>query len=635
MLISTNHLLNIVTANNQALKEVAKENKGDAKSLTSAMIKDRGVETVLKELFSDAITANKTGTTNSKLLDTLKNSAVFKDIGTPQNELKSLQNMIASEPKLAKFQAPIDKLLVDIKNMNEGTLKQQIDKSGVFLESKLSPSAVKNTLSPKLQDILLQIRGELSTSSSSAAKEALGLIDKMLTSPSPASSTPQAVSNDLKSLLNILKSLPEMKHDANTKTVANLTNSLEKMVNDGTLLESKVQNSLASATQKATFSLQIKELLTQLGSSLANSTLPKADAMIKQIQNLLKQADLFVKPDTPAQVSVKAVPNTMLNDLSALKGDIIKNPSISITAASNMVNKIDALIQGLSQNPSDPGMQNNLKGLLTQIKSILPNNQTLNTLISKLDSLMLLASTPPKADIMGLADNLKPLLENLKGSLSQMTDGTARPQEILNLANKIEAALKEGNLLNPQLGSKTPEAFLKQELSHDLKSVISQMREEIAANANMPKAAELTKHIDRLALQIDYQQLVSYASSSNYIFFPFSWDMFEEGSLSFKKLDKEKYYCEIDIKLKEFGRINMMLALYDKNKFDLSMFSKSKEFRELVKENMKNLKTALNTIGLVPVNIRLLELKEEEAQKEKENYMQYAGDDGLGINIRV
>lgn len=650
MLVSTQSFLNIInTNNNQALKEAVKQIEENP-SKSAAILKDKNLQDILKNLFSDAVSAQKTGTTNTKILETLKNSPVFKNLGSVSNELKSLLNLVSNEPKLTKFAPALAAFAKEITTIDEATLKNQLDKSGVFLESKLSPNSAKNILSDKLQNILLQIKGELSNSSNTISKEAVTLIDKMLSS---AVTNSADITNDLKSLLNILKSLPHMKLDINTKTIANLTQNLEQLSKQGVLIESKIQNSLAATGDKTNMNSSIKDLLLYLKAEVAkNTTMPNNTKIMQQIDKLLSTADIFSKiQQKPFQSITQAVQN-LTNITQEIKANIQNTSNLQTNQLMQNITRLESLAYQLNtfetksfgQNTAfqdRPNITANLNQTMLDLKAAIQTllAQTQTAITPQIDKLLSIqnillgTNQNPSGTAFNIANNLEPLLSNLKASLNSLSQGNVQPYEILKLTNQIENIIKNENILNPQVPKEPYQNILKQEIATDMKAILSQIKEEVA-NINPQRSADFLKHIDKMMLQIDYHQLFSYVSSSNSIYFPFSWDQLEEGSLSFKKLDKEKFYCEIDITLKDYGRINMMLVLYDKNKLDLSMFNSNEKFKKLVKEHLQTLKKALNSIGLIPVNIRLLEQKTEEKNKEKEIF-NLNHNIGFGVDIRV
>jgi len=137
---------------------------------------------------------------------------------------------------------------------------------------------------------------------------------------------------------------------------------------------------------------------------------------------------------------------------------------------------------------------------------------------------------------------------------------------------------------------------------------------------------------------MDFYQLNSLVSNSNYVYVPFFWEMLEDGSINMKKTEEEKFFCQINLTLKDFGKVDLMLGLYDKNKLDLTIYAQREHFKIAIRENIQNLKIALNSVDLIPVNIKLLDMKDE---KEKETPSQvylnnsYNQTINSGIDIRA
>jgi len=83
-----------------------------------------------------------------------------------------------------------------------------------------------------------------------------------------------------------------------------------------------------------------------------------------------------------------------------------------------------------------------------------------------------------------------------------------------------------------------------------------------------------------------------------------------------KKGEEDKFYCQINLTLKDFGKIDLMLGLYDKNKLDLTIYAQREHFKVAIRDNMQKLKIALNSVNLIPVNIKLLDMNEDEKKRE-------------------
>ena len=222
MEISNNAHINILIPNdNQSLKTVLKQ--ADIQQLISSSKDGNSVRDIIKNLFSDTVTGSKS---NEAVQNMLKNSRVFKDMGNFTAQLKELQNIIKNDPKLAKFEAIIKSFLISIENLDENVLKEQLGKSGVFLESKLGDTLKTNNLPNKIQNILIQLKQELSNLNTPQAKEILNLIDKLLNSKE---NTQNTLTKDLNTILNTVKNLNELKNLPNMQKLVNQITQLQSL----------------------------------------------------------------------------------------------------------------------------------------------------------------------------------------------------------------------------------------------------------------------------------------------------------------------------------------------------------------------------------------------------------------------
>ena len=86
-------------------------------------------------------------------------------------------------------------------------------------------------------------------------------------------------------------------------------------------------------------------------------------------------------------------------------------------------------------------------------------------------------------------------------------------------------------------------------IQNDMKALLLQVQGELTSKIDS-NSQETLKQIDRLITQIEYHQLQSLVSNSNNVYIPFLWDILDEGSISMKKIDEDKFYCEINLSLK-------------------------------------------------------------------------------------
>ena len=537
MFVSNNNLLNILLPNdNKVLKEALKE--ADSKTLEQ-IIKNNtsSVNDVLKDLFDNLKNGTKS---NTSIENILKNSTAFKELGNASTNIATLLENISQDENLQKFKPIIENFLKNIKDMDANTLKEQLKNSGVFLESKMA-----QTPNTKIETILNQIQNLIKEINTPQTKQVHELISKLLQNPN---------SNDfnanLKTLTTALQNLNNSLSTPQTQNLSTLVNQLKTVINDASLIESKIENNPVSNTTLATkenINTQTKELLNQLKNEIIqNPILQNNKTIMPLLENLLKMDNFFSK-----------------------------NENISTLISQNSLNNLNSFTSNFSSN-------------------------------------------------------ITPLLTNLKDTLESLNPNNLNLQnQVMKFVEKIENIIKE--LSNPNIQKNEA-----QNLNEDMKSVLLKMQDELSSKTDS-KSQELSKQVDKLLTQIDYQQLLSLSSNSNSVYLPFLWEMLEEGNISMKKAEEDKFYCQINLTLKDFGKVDLMLALYDKNKLDLTVYAQREHFKVAIRDNMQNLKIALNSVDLIPVNIKLLDMKEESQKEEKPTqiYLNNSYNQNLNLNSSV
>ena len=597
MFISSNNLLNILIPNdNKVLKEALKE--ADSKTLEQMVKNNSGsVNDVLKNLFENLKNGTKS---NASIENMLKNTNALKDLGNVSTNLSNLLESVSEDESLQKFKPMLESFLKNIKGMDANTLKEQLKNSGVFLESKLA-----TTPNAKLENILTQIQNLVKEINTPQAKQVGELLTKLLQTPqNQANSTNTDFTNNLKSLTTALQTLNSSLTPSQTQNLSTLTNQLKTLVNTGTLVESKIENSVLldkatqlssqsttsanttqGSTQSSTQNLQSKEAIisTILKENVTNLNLDKnTQAPIQNLKETLSSLQNLQSKDI-LTAQVKENPNTLLQNIQT-------KDSINIQTK-------DLLLQIKADILQNPTLQN--RNILPMIDNLLK----MPDLFAKAENLQNLTSTNNLSTFSNnFMSNLSPLLTTLKENLESLNPSNSNLQNHLTkLVDKVEHLIQD--LVN------NPKSEVK--VAEDMKTVLLKMQDELASKGDM-KSQDLAKQVDKLLTQIDYHQLASLTSNANNVYLPFLWDMLEDGSISMKKTDEEKFYCQINLTLKDFGKVDLMLALYDKNKLDLTIYAQREHFKIALRDNMQQLKVALNSVDLIPVNIKLLDLKEEK-----------------------
>lgn len=409
-------------------------------------------------------------------------------------------------------------------------------------------------------------------------------------------------------LENFLKNIKDL--DANTLKT--------QLQNSGVFLESKM-------TQ--TPNAKIENILNQVQNLIKDLNTPQA----KQVNELISK--LIQSPNSnDFTTNLKTLTNSLEKLNNSIQSPQTQNISTSLNQLKNILNEASLTESKISNNAvintnTKENINLQTKELLTQIKNEIVQNPVLQTNKSimpilenllKMDNLFAknegLINQPILSNIStftsNFSSNITPLLTNLKDTLENLEPNNTHLQnQISKFIEKIEDIIKE--LSNPATHKNQT-----QNLDEDMKSILLKMQDELASKTDV-KSQELSKQVDKLLTQIDYQQLLSLSSNSNSVYIPFLWDMLEDGNISMKKADEDKFYCQINLTLKDFGKVDLMLALYDKNKLDLTVYAQREHFKTAIRDNMQQLKIALNSVDLIPVNVKLLDLKEENKSEDK------------------
>ena len=286
----------------------------------------------------------------------------------------------------------------------------------------------------------------------------------------------------------------------------------------------------------------------------------------------------------------------------------IKNSS-HLNIISPNTNKVFSLITKDLENKEIKSFSNikDLKSLLYSLFKQKQFNSSSNNYI-----LQLIKNNPTLKNIGDISITIKELLTLTKDNkdlsyLDKLLKSFAtniNDSKNLNLQQKFQ---NSGIFLESKLKYLNQDNYIKDILTNDLKSVLLKTNNNFK---NTSHEVELTKHIDKLLLQIDYHQLISYITDSSSLFIPFSWDLLKKGDIQIKNLKNNKFFCDINLTLKEYGELNLKLTLYEKNQLNIHIYSNNKNLKKLIKENISTLRSALIELNIIPKEIKTFTIKE-------------------------
>ncbi len=221
------------------------------------------------------------------------------------------------------------------------------------------------------------------------------------------------------------------------------------------------------------------------------------------------------------------------------------------------------------------------------------------------------------------------LLENLPLHVEQL-DGDKIKEQIKNsglfLESKLAKIVKNGINSESNLVQKI--------LSNDIKASLLSLKHSLSQD-NSQNSKVILQKVENVLSQINYYQLISYATNSIFIYLPLFFKDMQEGQLKIKRLKQKRYFCEINLKLKEFGEIELFIMLFDDVNINISFFALNGIFLEKVKQNLTLLKKGIKSVGLKISNIYMYDtLKDKKSKKEMQKYVQNM-QIGQGINIHV
>lgn len=574
------------------------------------------------------------------LVSTLKSQTINQNIDETTQSLKNIVQNLKEDPILKKYVPKLEQFLLDIKSIDAKNLRIQMQNSGVFLESKLAAQDVKNSTFPlSIKETLDELQNTL----------------KKL--PFPKADT-QKLTDTIKSLLANVKNSKNL-NDAVLSDIKKVFSSVIKDFKiDKPLLQefSKIQNALEFHKQ-----IQLSKALQSIKSGLITHTNQAIyNDKISNVQNLVS---LLKEPTAVfSQENVQTL-HTIVNQVKALP---VKNRDLTqnLLKLSLHVNDI-ALHESKIQNAlSTEGLSKVLtqtKELLEAVKSdvlhlqstqILPQKNAdiltkmIDTLLAKLfasqetlkqSNPVLTPSSqetlPKLTQPLVVSKDLTQLLDAFQKELRTFEPKTHFELQIhKNLAHLEQIISKEIQTLNEQM--KYNASPVKEKLENDIKAILLHVKEDLSKNP-ASHTKELALHVQKALSHIEYYQLNSYVMNQTSLYLPFLWDDLKKGEVHFKRLKENRFFCEIDIELKEYGKIDMMLMLFNDTNINLSLFCENERFLGLFRQNIKELRAGLNKLGLVPANIQTYNATKDSKVRKAAKQFVYQEQTDMGVNIRV
>lgn len=572
-------------------------------SSQKSTITPNNAQEVVGQLLSSAISESKS---KSAIFEILQNNQLFKNMGNFAEDIKSLTSLIKLDSSIAKPLALLQLFSKNIEQLDVKMLQEQVKNSGVFFESKLANIVTQKGVAEAIQTLTLELKEHFDGTNKAVipvVKE-IGTIMDRLNALKELSS--QEAQSSLKSLLDLFRqSVKQVLSSENTPTFKEVYQNAQKLdyaIQQMDLINSKIDNYPPSMKVEEHFTTQIKVLLE----------------LLKENLSALKLDDLQPKID---QLLAK---ETFLKERNGINRSLTNEPLVTLPSA--------GMIEEAIQTPS-PVLMNN-DNMLDE--TALVNKETLKAsemVISPTLVTTALTNTNFQKSSETVEEALKMVVNRLKQQIEILDTKTIQQAEFVDkstiLEQKIHSLIKPELFVGKAMAQKLSLDPTDVELLSDMKGVLTKLGDSLAPIPQNKEALEVT---NRLLTQIEYHQLFSYVSSSTHLYIPFSWDGLNGGSMMMKQSSDEKFHCQIDLDLEAYGKLNMMLLLSGEKYIDISIATQKKELGEKITQQLNELKRALNEVGLITGNVKMLEYKDVSAIKN--DY--FSGEKlQFGINIKI
>lgn len=410
-------MINISSASNLGII-VPSKNKALAHVLSNATKNELETLSQTKDLKSILNTILRQSTdstsTNKELLSLVKNNPTLKNLGSVTTTIQNLLDSLKSDAKQLPVEKILKTFLTDIKDLKGLELKQKLENSGVFLESKL-----KNITNPQvdLKNTLISLAKTLQNNPSAENRTVANEAKVLLNTEALKSALPidieqnkklspkvlEKLSLGVESLISKLKSSLK---NADTIHNPNLTKALQKLeylVEPKTLIvENFKLTNITNALEQV--SLHMHKSFTLESKGILNA-LEKIFTALKAIEQTTSTPKASLE-----QLLEKNIPQDITKLSENIKSVILKSDPIFSKDTLVLLNKLESL-----NTPQTLNTQNNVKEILSQdLKAVLLHTSEEITKIAH----------PNQIDILKHIDKLSLQIDNYQ-LLSHLSNGTS------------------------------------------------------------------------------------------------------------------------------------------------------------------------------------------------------------------
>ncbi|MDI6801700.1 MAG: flagellar hook-length control protein FliK [Thermodesulfovibrionales bacterium] len=325
----------------------------------------------------------------------------------------------------------------------------------------------------------------------------------------------------------------------------------------------------------------------------------------KVIYKLIQELENNLKGSTFQNSKLQTLNSELLK---ALPQDINALPKETRMQLQNL---LQASLKATGQS-----IQTRLDSFIAQLPVSVKNHPLIETIKQDLMvNMEKLLQTPLKSALQDTGVALEAKLKTIASILQHMEQADIQANVRENVADKDIALSKlQTSLMDDEM------VFIRK----DLKAVLLQLKELLIEDGR-----GAIKTVDGLLKDIETFQALSKTTDSFYTFLPVAWRELKDGEVSFKKGQSDfkgsVYSCRINLDLERFGRLSVVVMMYNKE-FFISFKAENSGFQSLLDRNVSELHDNFREKGLSLKSVNVLDVNEQlERFESSEN----------SVNIKV
>jgi len=599
----------------------------DGKVNLTEVIKDQSVRSVLNNLLHNVASGAKTKENVLNLLENSKHTLSFKNFSADiQTLAKAIENnpSLQTNSKLMSQVAMLKNSMIDLSKVDSKTIMNSISNSGVFLESKLLQQSIT------LGDIL---------------SKAIDMLTKGLQTYNPTQLTtlPKQINSQV-DLMMMNQNLPKDLKLEIKVAVSNLLNEFNKNL-----------SSLQPATQQSTSQVQttskapLESLVSLLNKHMPNSEVKSQ--LLSNLQSLFNNLTTIAAGEKQTLLTTinqqssnlfsqtSSVPKDIQMEIKSAIANLLRPVQTPATILQNFQSNTALIEQKVMQHMPNTITKDTLPSLLKELGTTLKEGFVLKENLPVLRNMFL--TLIQKVDVTTIDDQtktgLKTELQNLASQVKSLEVPANPEQKAQTLQNVFENLKNFSNRLETTLAKLAPNQMenIPKNLANDLKGIVLQIQEQIETSKE-PVSKELRAIVDKISSQVEFFQLLSYTSNSNHMALSFLQDNIEDSDIKFHKTDQDTYSCQINLNLKDYGELKAFLVLDKFQNLGINLGVEDNEFKTKVQENLPELRSKINSIGLLLQALNVFDINNEHIDKNKQ-LKGYTQDSNIsfGVDVKV